>query len=189
MVQFPHREYGLSLYGCQLSHISTHCKKMHFTTVKCSQSFGLESGNSKLWIREERLSNPLRWKILRKIWKWAKCESSEHAVSGTGSRKIWFWNLGSLCQQTYCQRFHSFLYVIKCYEIWSVKVGVGRSAFPQYLVYSQLRNICPNYALWMVTTHLNNYAAAKFVKIKMSHKKIRNEPVWLKILRLVTRVL
>ena len=34
-----------------------------------------------------------------------------------------------------------------------VKVEFGRRTFPQYLVYSGLRNINPNYAMWRVTTH------------------------------------
>ena len=32
---------------------------------------------------------PCRVKVLRKLWKSERCESSEHAVSGTSSRKIW----------------------------------------------------------------------------------------------------
>ena len=39
-------------------------------------------------------------------------------------------------------------------------------AFQQLIMYSELRNVHPNYALWIVTTHvlktLNNYAAEKF---------------------------
>ena len=43
-------------------------------------------------------------------------------------------------------------YVIKCYKAGRVKVEfTGRSTFPQYLVYSELRNIYPNYTLWILT--------------------------------------
>ena len=62
-----------------------------------------------------------------------------------------------------------------------MKVEFGRSAFPQYLVYFELRNIhTPNYALWIVTTHLlkilNNYAAAKFATRVREIVKSENEP-------------
>ena len=75
------------------------------TTVKCATSLSFvrkstchcqffESGKSKLWIREERLSSHLQWKGLRKIWKWERCGESTEVV--TVSRKIRFWNLRSL---------------------------------------------------------------------------------------------
>ena len=35
----------------------------------------------------------------------------------------------------------------------TVSVEFGGSAFPQYLVYFELRSTHPNYALWIVTTH------------------------------------
>ena len=77
--------------------------------------------------------------------------------------------------------------------------GIRSEAFPQYLVYSELRKIHPNFALWLVTTHLlntvNNYAAAKFATrvreiVKNENepqKNITNEPVCLKIIRLGTQ--
>ena len=34
------------------------------------------------------------------------------------------------------------------------EIEFSRRAFPQYLVYFELRNIHTNYALWIVTTHL-----------------------------------
>ena len=58
--------------------------------------------------------------------------------------------------------------------------GIRSEAFPQYLVYSELRKIHPNFALWLVTTHLlntvNNYAAAKFATRVRAIVKIENEP-------------
>ena len=39
------------------------------------------------------------------------------------------------------------LAVIKFYKTQKVKVEFGGSAFPQYLMYSELRNIHPNCAL------------------------------------------
>ena len=67
----------------------------------------------------------------------------------------------------------------------------SRSALPQYLVYSELRNIHPNYALWIVTTLLwtikllqnSGHECVKLSKMEMNHKNIRNELVWLKVLR------
>ena len=56
----------------------------------------------------------------------------------------------------------------------------GKSTFPQYLVYSDLRNIHLNFALWLVTTHLlntvSNYAAAKFATRVREIVKNENEP-------------
>ena len=56
----------------------------------------------------------------------------------------------------------------------------GKSTFPQYLVYSDLRNIHLNFALWLVTTHLlntvSNYAAAKIATRVREIVKNENEP-------------
>ena len=62
---------------------------------------GFESWNSKLWIKGERSSSPLQGRNLKKIWKLEICESGEHTVC--------LLNLRFLCQQSYCQWFHSFL--------------------------------------------------------------------------------
>ena len=57
------------------------------------------------------------------------------------------------------------LAVIKFYETQRVKVEFGRSAFPQYLVYSEFRKIHPNHALhnflrlWTITL-LQNLTSA-----------------------------
>ena len=44
-----------------------------------------------------------------------------------------------------------------------MEVELGRSAVPQYLVYSELRNLHPMNSDYKFTKDLDNYAAAKFV--------------------------
>ena len=61
---------------------------------------------------------------------------------------------------------------------------VGKSAFPQYLVYSELKNFYPHYALWIVTTHLyerlNTYAAAKYATRVREIVKSEDDVTWQK---------
>ena len=81
-----------------------------------------------------------------------------------GSRKIQFktWNPCANKPLSAVSQFS----VIKCYQTRRVEVEFGRSAFPQHLMYSVLRHIYSNYALWIVTTNflrtLKNQAPAKF---------------------------
>ena len=114
--------------------------------------FSFENENSKLWIRKEWSSRPLQGKFEKHKWKQERCgESSEHTVSGTGRGKYCFEIWYHCADKLKCQWFHSFC-LIKCQETQRVKMKFGRRALPQYIVYSELRNINTNYAVWIVTT-------------------------------------
>ena len=122
-----------------MSHIISNCNKIQFTTVKYPHFFRFWKLKLKVMNQGGAVKQPPAGKKFEKnmkignMWiRWTYCVSFKFEIPvPTKSLSV-------------VPQFS----VIKCSKTGNVEVEfVGRSTFPHYLMYFELRNIHPNYAL------------------------------------------